>query len=48
MKPKFQKIKPDENSAIEWMTLEDITKAINAGTMGEYYLKLIEKAKLIK
>ncbi len=42
------KIKPDENSAIEWMTLEDITKAINAGTMGEHYLKLIEKAKLIK
>lgn len=37
------KIKPDENSAIRWMTFADIIAAAKAGKMSDHYQKLIDK-----
>lgn len=37
------KVKPDENSAIRWMTFEDILAASKAGKMSSHYQKLIDK-----
>lgn len=36
-------VKPDENSAIRWMTFEDILAASKAGKMSSHYQKLIDK-----
>lgn len=41
---KFQ-VKPDENSAIRWMTFEDIIAAAKAGKMSDHYQKLIDKTR---
>lgn len=37
------KTKPDENSAIRWMTFTDIISAIKSGKMSDHYQKLIDK-----
>ena len=41
---KFQ-VKPDENSAMRWMTFEEIITEINNGKMSPHYKTLIEKCK---
>jgi len=38
-------IKPDENSAIRWMTFEDIIANMKSGKMSGHYQKLIDKTK---
>lgn len=37
------KIKPDENSAIRWMTFADVEAAAKSGKMSDHYQKLIDK-----
>ncbi len=37
------RVKPDENSAIRWMTFEDILASSKAGKMSSHYQKLIDK-----
>lgn len=41
------KVKPDENSAIRWMTFADIITAAKAGKMSDHYQKLIDKTSKI-
>lgn len=41
--PETFKVKPDENSAIRWMTFADVVAATKAGKMSGHYQKLIDK-----
>ena len=40
-------IKPDENSAIRWMTFAEVNAAAKSGQMSDHYQKLIDKTPKI-
>lgn len=41
-------IKPDENSAIRWMTFEEITNEVNKRKMSPHYIDLIARSQKLK